>query len=297
MVMVMVVLVVMMATAAAFLVVMVMVVLVVVVAAAAILFVFVVVMMLVLQFLHGGRQGRLTFHGLQQLRTGQLTPGGYHDGGIRIMLPQQGHSGIQLGLGNGIGAGKDDGTGGFHLVIVELAEILHIHLYLAAIHNRHGKAQLHIGVGDLLHRSHHIAELANAGGLDDNSFGCILGDDLFQRLAKIAHQAAADAAGIHFGNIDASILQEAAVDADLTKFVFDQHQLLARIGLLDHFLDQRGLAGAQEAGIDINFRHWKISFAIELPIFYHIAFHFSTIFEKNPPNGSVSTPTPKSNTS
>ena len=53
----------------------------------------------------------------------------------------------------------------------------------------------------------------------------------------------------------AGLLQEAAVDADLTELVLDQNDLLAGKGLLDEFFDQSGLAGAQEAGKNINFGH------------------------------------------
>ena len=79
--------------------------------------------------------------------------------------------------------------------------------------------------------------------------------DLAQRLAEIAHQGAADAAGVHLGHLNAGLLHEAAVDADLAEFVFDQHDLLARQGFLKQLLDQRGLARAQEAGENINLRH------------------------------------------
>ena len=83
----------------------------------------------------------------------------------------------------------------------------------------------------------------------------VFSDDLFQCLAKVAHQTAADAAGVHFRNVDAGLLHETAVNADLTKFVFDQHQLLTLVALGDHLLDQRGLTGTQEAGVNINLCH------------------------------------------
>ena len=51
----------------------------------------------------------------------------------------------------------------------------------------------------------------------------VLLNNLSQRLAEVTHQTAADAAGVHFGNVDARILQETAVNADLTELVLDQH--------------------------------------------------------------------------
>ena len=232
----------------------------VVVMAAAALMLFVVVMLMVVavclgQFCQFLCQGSLAFHGLQQLRSGKLAPGGGDDGSFPIVLPDQGHGSIQLGLGHRVGTGQDDGGSGFDLVIVELTKVLHIDLDLTGIADSHGIAQSHIFVGDLLHSADNIGEFANTGGFDDDPVGIILCDDLLQGLAEVTHQRAADAAGVHLGDIDAGILQEAAVDADLAELIFNEHQLLACIGLLDHLFDEGSLAGSQKAGVNIDFCH------------------------------------------
>ena len=246
------------ATAAVVLFLVMMVVMLTVATAAAVVLLIVVVMMvmvLMLQFLHVRSQRIPTGHCLQNLCTGELGPGSGHQSSFAVVLADQCHSGIQLSLGNGIGTGQDDGRSSLDLVVVELTEVLHIHLDLAGIGNRHSMTQHHILGDHLFHRSHNIAELAHTGGLDDDAVGVIFLDHLLQGLAEIAYQAAANAAGIHFCNVDAGILQEAAVDADFTELIFDQHQLLALISLLDHLLDQRGLASAEETGINVNFGH------------------------------------------
>ena len=79
--------------------------------------------------------------------------------------------------------------------------------------------------------------------------------DLAQGLVKVAHQRAADAAGGHLADLHAGILQEAAVDADLAKLVFNEYQLLTLIGLAEHLLDERGLTGAQKARYNVDFCH------------------------------------------
>ncbi len=56
-------------------------------------------------------------------------------------------------------------------------------------------------------------------------------------------------------DLDAGILQKAAVNADLTEFVFNQHHLLALIGFLQQLLDQGGLAGAEKAGNNVDCGH------------------------------------------
>ena len=95
----------------------------------------------------------------------------------------------------------------------------------------------------------------DAGRLDQDAVGRILRNDLLERAAEIAHQRAADAAGVHLRDLDAGLLQKAAVNADLAELILDQDELLAVIGLLDHLFDQSRFARAEKAGININFRH------------------------------------------
>ena len=141
------------------------------------------------------------------------------------------------------------------MIVIEFAKVLGVNLHLAGIADSHGVAQGYIFGGHLADSADNIGQLANTGGFDDNTVRIVLGDHLFQRLAEVTNQAAADAAGVHLSDVDAGILQEAAVNADLAKFVLDQNQLLACISLLDHLFDQGRLTGTQEAGVNINFRH------------------------------------------
>ena len=83
---------------------------------------------------------------------------------------------------------------------------------------------------------------------------------LLQGLTKIAHQTAADAAAVHLGNVDARLLQKAAVNAYFAKLIFNENQLFAGIGLSDQLLDERRLACAQKTGENINFSHKSIFF-------------------------------------
>ena len=237
--------------------VMMLVLLVVMVTAAAMLIMVMMMVMLMgmLQLCQFLCQSGLTLHSLDQLGAGKLTPGSGDNGGLLVMLPDQGNRGIQLGLRCGIGTGENDGGSGFDLVVVELTKVLHIDLHLAGIADSNGVTQRHFLIHNLLHSADNIGQLAHTGGLNDDPVGVVLRDDLLQRLAEVAHQAAADAAGVHFGNVDAGILEETTINTNLTEFIFNQNQLLALVGFLDHLLDQCGLAGAQETGININFCH------------------------------------------
>ena len=217
-----------------------------------IMLIMVVVVMVVLRLLrlvlglHPGQQligQRDLFHSGQQSLAVQLVPRGSEDGGGGILLPQQSHGGLQLFLRQLLRPGEDDGAGGLDLIVVELTEVLHIHLHLGGVGHGDEGIQLHVRLvpNGVLHRHDHVGELAHAGGLDEDAVRGELLMDLMQSLVKVAHQRAADAAGGHLADLHAGILQETAVDADLAKLVFNEYQLLTLIGLAEHLLDERGL--------------------------------------------------------
>ena len=231
-----------------------------------VMLIMVVVVMVVLRLLrlvlglHPGQQlvgQRDLFHSGQQSLAVQLVPRGSEDGGGGILLPQQSHSGLQLFLRQLLGPGEDDGAGGLDLVVVELTEVLHIHLHLGGVGHGDEGVQLHVRLvpDGVLHRHDNVGELTYAGGLDEDAIRSELLMDLAQSLVEVAHQRAADAAGGHLADLHAGILQETAVDADLAKLVFNEHQLLTLIGLAEHLLDERGLTGAQKARYNVDFCH------------------------------------------
>jgi len=195
-------------------------------------------------------------HGLQDLLAGQGIPCGGHDGSGGVLLAQHGDRSGDLLLAGGLGAAQDDAACVADLIIIELTEVLHIHLDLVDIGHGDKTVQLHIQMlSHSLHSAGDIAQLAHTGGLNDDAVGVVLLHHLLQSGTEIAHQRAADAACVQLVDLDAGLLQEAAVDADLTKLVLDQDHLLARKGFLDELLDQGRLAGTKEAGENIDIRH------------------------------------------
>ena len=271
MLVVMVVLVLLMVVAAAMLAMLVvmMVLMLLMVMAAAVLTMLVVMVVLMLQLCQVGSQGSLAFHSLQKLSAGELIPGSGDHGCLSIVLPDQRHGSIQLGLGNGIGTGEDNGGGSLDLVVIELTEVLHINLYLACVSHSYGIAQGDLIICNLVHSGDHIGQFAHTGGLDDDPVRIIFSNYLGQSLAEVTHQTAANAARVHLGDVNARILQEAAVDTDLTELILDEYQLLARIGFGNHFLDEGRLARTEKTGININFSH-KNTFCCKLSnLLYH----------------------------
>ena len=199
------------------------------------------------------------FDGAEDGHAVQLVPGCGENGGIGILLPQQRHGGLQLLLAQPLGAGENDGAGGLDLVVVELAEVLHVYLDLCGVRYGHKAVQLHVRyvLHGVLHRHDHVTELAHATGLDEDAVRVELLMYVLQRLVEVAHQRAADAPGGHFTDLHAGVLQEPTVNADLAELVFDQYQLLAGEGLGQQFLDKGRLTCAQESGNDVDLCHSK----------------------------------------
>ena len=268
MVMLVVIIVIVVMVMAVLMVVIVVIIVVMVAAVVVVIIVVMVVMMLVLMLrlvrrvlgLHPGQQlvgQRNLLDGAEDGLAVQYVPGGGQDGGAGVLLPQQGHGGLQLLLAQLLRPAEDDRPGGLDLVVVELAEVLHVDLDLGGVGHGDEAVQLHVRhvLHGVLHRHDHVAELAHAGGLDEDAVGVELLVYLLQRLVEVAHQGAADAAGGHLTDLHAAVLQKAAVDADLAELVLDEHQLLALERLRQQLLDQGRLARAQKAGYDVDFCH------------------------------------------
>ena len=196
-------------------------------------------------------------HGRDDLGAGELVPGSGEDSRLGVVGTQHGYVGGQLGLVHVLGPAEEDSGGVLHLVVEELAKVLHIDLALHRVHHGDKAVQFQGGtaVPHPLHGGDDIGQLAHAGGLDDDTVGRIGVQHLLEGGAEIPYQGAADAAGIHLRDLDAGILQKAAVDADLTELVLDQDHFLAMEGLGEELLDERGLAGTQKPGDNVDFGH------------------------------------------
>ena len=146
------------------------------------------------------------------------------------------------------------------LVVIELAEVLHVHFALVCIGNGGEAIQRNVFHVQVLHGTDHIAQLAYARRLDQNAVRVVGLQHLMQRLAEVAHKAAADAALAHLGDFNAGVLQKAAVNGNLAELVFDEDELFALKSFGDQLADQRGFACAEEAGKNIDFRHILMPF-------------------------------------
>ena len=234
----------------------VMVVMMVLMVAALVIMVVMVMLVGMAHHLVGAQQALGALDHIQHLRAGELIPGRGDDAGVRVVLPQEVDALLDALLGGVLGAAEDDGLGVLDLVDEELAEVLGVHAALADIGN--GGAALEgdfVAVHHVHHNAADVGELAHTGGLDDDAVGMIGIDQLVQRAAEVAHQRAADAAGVQLGDLDAGIAHEAAVHANLAVFILQQNHLFIAERAAQQLLDQRGLARAEETGNDIDLRH------------------------------------------
>ena len=225
----------------------------------ALAFLIVMIVVMVVGFLHHMlhflMERGFLFHGGQNLRAVQLIPIGGNDYRVGILLPKQGYALCQLRLAHTGGMAEDNRTCVLHLIVEEFTEVLHVHLALLRIHHSGKAVQLNFVGMNILHGTDYIAQLAHAGGLDQDTLGRIIVNHLLQSAAEIAHQAAADTAGVHLRDLHTGLGEKCGVHTNLTEFVLNQHQFFRVVGFRDQFFYQCSLAGTEKAGKNINSCH------------------------------------------
>ena len=214
-----------------------------------------VMLMLLLKRLYSILESILMLHSNENILAVKIIPRGSYYNCIGIMLTKKGYAFGYLLFPCSLGVRKNDGRCMLDLVIIEFAEILHIHLALINVGNG-GKAIKNSAV--LLcsfSRTNNVRKLTNTRGLNNNSIRSVFLKHLYKRLRKVTYERATDATGIHLGNLNSSIGKESTVNTDLTKLVLNKNNLFTGIRLLNKLLDQRGLACTEEAGKYIYFSH------------------------------------------
>ena len=212
------------------------------------LFVVVVVMLvLFLERLYCILKSIALFHGGKYILTRKHIPRRYYYCSIGIVLTKKSNRFLYLMLLCALRMREDNGRRVGNLVVIELAEVLHIHLALINVSNR-GKSVKHSVVRiNILHRTDNVRKLTYSRGLNNNSVGRIFNEHLLKSLRKIADERTANATGIHLGYFNSRISEEPAVNSYLTEFVFDKHNLLSGVRFLYKLLYKSGFSGAEKA--------------------------------------------------
>ncbi len=230
------------------------------------MFMLIVMVMMFMFILHGVEkllhQDVFLLHSSENLLAVQLIPGGCDDDRLFVVSLQAGSAFLQLFRRNLLAAAEDNGIGGFNLIVEEFAEIFHIHFAFDRVYHSGGAVEVHRFAAVLypLYCPNYVGKLADTGGLNNYPVGGELVKHLPQRLPEVPHQGAADAAGIHLRNLNTGILQKSAVDANLAKFVFNQHQLFPLESLLNQLFNQGGFSGPQKTGDNVYFSHIRSAF-------------------------------------
>ena len=156
-----------------------------------------------------------------------------------------------------IGMRKNDTGCVSYLIVVELAKVLHIHFALVNIGNCGEAVELRLLSLYRLNSLDNVGELAYSAGLNNNTVGMELIEHLCERLGEITYKRAADASGVHLGDLNACVLKETAIDTDLAKLVLYKYKLFACVCFLNKLFDKCSLTCSKETGKNIYFRHFQ----------------------------------------
>ena len=187
----------------------------------------------------------------------ELVPRSSNDSSGSVVLSDKLNGSLDLLCLGKIGVREDNRGRVGDLIVIELAKVLHIHLTLINVGNGGKAIKLGVICLDRLNSLDNVGELTYSAGLDDNSVGMEFVKHLDKCLGKVAYKRATDTTRVHLGDLDAGILKETAVDTYLTKLVLDEHELFTAVCLFDELLYKCGLAGSEEAGKNIYFRHFQ----------------------------------------
>ncbi len=186
-------------------------------------------------------------HSLNELLSCELVPLCCYDRSCRIESLELLNDFVELILRETCCMAEDKAACICYLIVEEFAEVFLIHFALLSVNDCCEAVELDIVSVDVAHSVYNVAELADAGWLDEYAVGLVFSKHLFKRFAEVSNERAADAAGVHFCYFDAGVLEEAAVNAYLTEFVLDKHELFAFIALVYELLDKSGLTCSEEA--------------------------------------------------
>ena len=208
-----------------------------------------VVMMLVLFFklCHCSIESILVLHSLKNILSVKLIPRCRNYNSLGVMLSDKLHCGINLLVLCVISVRKNDAGCISDLIVVELTEVLHIHLALVSIGN--GSKAIELGILSLyrLNRLNNVGELSYSAGLNNHSIGMELLEHLRESLREISNERAADTTRVHLGDLDTRVLKKATVNTDLAKLILNKNDLLSTIRFLNKLLYKRSLSRAEKA--------------------------------------------------
>ena len=134
----------------------------------------VVMAMLLLESLYRVCQGVALLNSGKNILAVKGVPGGSNYGGIGVLFAQKRNTLGNLVVLRALGMRENYGGGCGYLVVIELAEVLHIHFAFIDVGNCGVGIQHRVLSTCVLYCADNVGELAYARGLDNNSFGLVL---------------------------------------------------------------------------------------------------------------------------
>ena len=193
----------------------------------------------------------------------QIIPRCGNDACFRIQFMDDINSCLQLLIGYHLCPGEDHTCCCSDLIIEELFEVPVIDLASCSIHNSYITVELN--AFDRTDRFQNIGKLADTGRLNNDPVRMIVFKNLLQSSLEITFQCAADASAVDLRDLDSGILQESAVNTDLSEFILNKYDLLTREYFFQQFCYQCSFSGSEKTGYNINFCHNSVfSFAQSL---------------------------------
>ena len=154
--------------------------------------VMVVMLMLFLKCLYSIIKSIFMLHSSKNILSIKAIPGGSYDNCIRIMLAKKSYALGNFLISCTLSMRKHDRGCVLDLIVVELAEVLHIHLALVYVCNGGKAIKLCTMLLGSFCRANNVGKLANARGLNNNSIGIILLQHLYKRLGEISDERTTD---------------------------------------------------------------------------------------------------------
>ena len=221
------------------------------------------------------------FHGFQDFLSRQLRDGSGNKRRFVIQLPQKSHAFLDFLRFCLICTAQNYRARIFDLITEEFSEVLPVYSAFCYIHNGCKAVEFRVDfVLYVLNGLDHVRQLAHTGRLNKNPVRMIGVYHFAERFSKIAYKRAADTAGIHFPDLYAGLFQKAAVNADFTELVFNQHNLLPCKRFRKQFFNQCCFSGSEEAGNNINLCHVSHPPALSIILIYlsfQVQFHRTVV--------------------
>ncbi len=127
--------------------------------------------------------------------------------GIRVFFPQHMHALLDCFIRHHLRPADNNCRCMPHLVFKKFSKIFQVNFCFLSIHNRDSSGNLNIRVlFHVLNRPGHIRKLSYPRWLDHDTVRMVFLNHLFQSLAKITYQSAADTSRIHLRDLDPGIL-------------------------------------------------------------------------------------------